>query len=163
VNVYDPLPPVLIVDDSVDDVFFLRRSLVKAGLKNRTVHFEDGSDVLVFLKGICASTTDDGRVVPALGFIDIRMPCVGGFEVLEWVRHQPILQTMKWVVVSTSSLPADVECARALGAFEYLVKYPDTARLSELLARALPANSTTDHVAAESLQSNGTVVQQSAE
>lgn len=103
-NSNDVVPPVLVVDDSEDDVFFLKRALAAAGLKHRCVVFEDGAEVMIYLKGLCAMARSGGPTLPPLLFTDLRMSRVGGFEVLAWVRAQPELRGIACVVVSTSEL-----------------------------------------------------------
>ncbi len=122
-------PPILIVDDTEDDVFFLRRALSAANVSRRCICFEDGTEVLIYLKGLCAMGQP---LIPAIVFLDIRMPRVGGFEVLEWIKGQAVLTTMPCVMMSTSDLPEDRQQAEQLGACAYLVKNPTTLQLAAL-------------------------------
>jgi CheY-like chemotaxis protein len=63
--------------------------------------------------------------VPALLFLDLKMPKVSGFEVLEWLQKHNGLPPIKVVVLSSSNLPGDMQKARALGAHDYRVKPAD--------------------------------------
>ena len=134
VNPNDEHPPILIVDDTDDDVFLLKHALQALGVKNRHVVFSDGTEVLTYLKGVCAMAHDDGPPLPAMMFLDLRMPRVGGFEVLEWIGEQPELSDLPVVVLSTSTLEADQQKSLALGAVAYLIKYPKPSDLATLLA-----------------------------
>jgi two-component system response regulator len=59
--------------------------------------------------------------------LDLKMPKLNGFEVLEWVRTQPSLKDMVVVVFSSSGLEQDKLQAYALGADCYVEKpsYPE--------------------------------------
>jgi len=82
-------------------------------------------------KAICYLSGSDGfsdRVrfpIPSLLFLDLKMPKVSGFEVLEWLQKHHGLGTIKVVVLSSSNLPSDMQKARALGAHDYRVKPAD--------------------------------------
>lgn len=131
------LPPVLIVDDNPEDVFVIRRRLQIAGVENPLIAIDDGDEAILFLRG---ATTLEGRrrnFVPCVMFLDLRMPCFGGFDVLAWVREQPVLTAMRVVIVSACGLPEDMERARLLGAHEYLVKYPPALTLGGIVERAM--------------------------
>jgi len=50
------------------------------------------------------------------------MPCMHGFEVLEWIATRPEFKDMPVVVLSSSSDESDIQKARQLGARDYFVK-----------------------------------------
>jgi two-component system, response regulator len=122
------LPPILVADDEAADVYLLRRSLVSAGVTNPIIGVADGEELLEFLTGATF-----GGLVPAVLFLDIRMPRMGGFEALAAIRSHPSLSRLKVVMLTGSDLHADIDRARALGADAYLMKFPEPARLAALL------------------------------
>lgn len=128
-----PLPPVLLVDDNVDDLFVLRQRLLRAGLENPIESFDDAEDAMTYLKRLIA---DKAQPIPCVLFLDLRMPRCGGFEVLKWVKAQPALTPMRVVIVSTSALPEDATRAQTLGATEFLAKYPSPEQLAEIVKAA---------------------------
>ena len=80
-----------------------------------------------------------GRTLPTFVLLDLRMPKMGGFEALRWIRAMPQIKELPVVVLSSSPLPGDVELATALGATSYIVKpgsYRELCRMvADLLAR----------------------------
>src|SRR6185369_17012253 len=50
------------------------------------------------------------------------MPRKDGFEVLDWIRHQPALRRLRVYILSASSRAEDIGRAYDLGANSYLVK-----------------------------------------
>jgi CheY-like chemotaxis protein len=126
------LPPILIADDDPDDLFFTKRVLVKAGVKNPLVPLHDGEEVIKFL--ITALTEmPKADPKPCLLLLDIKMPRRDGFEVLEWIRNQKALDALKIVILSGSDEPRDRERASDLGADDYLVKPADVKHIQNII------------------------------
>lgn len=125
--------PILLVDDNVDDLFVLRQRVQRSGLPNPVVSFKDGEEAMAHLQ---RAITDKSRPLPAILFLDVRMPRCGGFEVLKWVRSQPALTGMEVVVVSSSSLPEDGARALQLGATRFLPKFPAPEIIAEIVVAA---------------------------
>src|SRR3954454_14177655 len=118
-------PVVLIADDDSNDVFFLRRAFQKAGFTHPVLHVPDGERAIHYLSGD-ENYSDRARFpLPALMFLDLKMPKVSGFEVLEWINSQKDLPDLKIVVLSSSGLQSDIQKARTLGAHDYRVKPAD--------------------------------------
>jgi CheY-like chemotaxis protein len=132
-----PLPPILIADDDPDDLFFTKRVLVKAGVKNPLVPLHDGEEVVKFLM-TALTEMPKADPKPCLLFLDIKMPRRDGFEVLEWVRNQKALDALKIVILSGSDEPRDRERASDLGADDYLVKPADVKHIQDVIPPAEP-------------------------
>ena len=108
---------ILVTEDDSTDRFLLKRAFRKAG-SEASLHFlEDGQQTIDFLS---RGPTNAG--VPELLLLDLKMPCISGFEVLEWLLANPESRPAVVVVFSSSDHPADIERASQLGADHYLVK-----------------------------------------
>jgi two-component system response regulator len=59
---------------------------------------------------------------PDLVFLDLNMPRVTGREVLRAIRVDQSLRPIPVVIFTTSSRPADIEQAHALGAQHFITK-----------------------------------------
>jgi len=62
------------------------------------------------------------RFKPDLLLLDIMMPRISGFDVLDILKNTPETRDTKIIVLSALSSPEDIEKARMLGANDYLVK-----------------------------------------
>jgi len=131
-----PSRPIVVVDDNPDDLFFFQRYLAKASVPNPLLIASDGEEAIAALHAL-AGPTVARTSKPLVVFIDLKLPRVTGFAVLEWIRRQRGLDAVPVAVLSSSEEERDVRRAYALGAQTYLVKPPI---LPELLAVIEAAN-----------------------
>ena len=123
---------ILLVEDSEDDVFLMRRALKGAKIKNPLVVVEDGQQAVDYLGGGGKFADREKFPLPAVVFLDLKLPMKSGLEVLEWIRKQPGLENLVVLVLTSSSEPSDLKRAYALGANSYLVKPPTADQLLDL-------------------------------
>ena len=110
------MPVVLHIDNSEDEIFFFRRAFDKGCLAWSLESLEGGQKALDYLES--AQTGREPK--PSLILVDLKMPIVDGFRVLEWLQAQ--MPEVPAFVVSSSELKADRERARDLGAVAYFQK-----------------------------------------
>lgn len=72
---------------------------------------------------------------PALILMDLNMPGVDGFEVLRYIKRDPMWSAIPVAFITAEDDPSIVERAKEAGAADYLVKPVDFDRLESLLAR----------------------------
>src|SRR4051812_49033990 len=111
---------LLIVDDSEDDRFFLRRGLRTLAC-SIVAEVEDGAKAIDYLSGSGGYGDRKRFPVPDVMILDLKMPRMSGFEVLDWLKSRRPAG-MSVVVLSNSMLETDIERARSLGADHYVVK-----------------------------------------
>jgi CheY-like chemotaxis protein len=129
-------PFLLLVEDSEDDAFFFRRTLQKSEVGCSLQHVTDGAQAVEFLQN--ASSSDDQHF-PRVIFLDLKMPVLNGFEVLDWMRTQTFPAPMDVIVLSGSEHQHDRERAAQLGATDYLVKPVKVADFHRFLRDVCPA------------------------
>jgi CheY-like chemotaxis protein len=127
---------VLLVEDSDDDAFFFRHTLQKSGVNCGLHHVTNGAEAIDFLRGASGS---DSQALPLAIFLDLKMPVLNGFEVLEWMRTQTLPAGMQVIVLSGSEHREDKERAMRLGAPDYLVKPVKVSDLHRFLRDVCPA------------------------
>jgi CheY-like chemotaxis protein len=114
---------ILLIEDNPSDAWLFQRALKKAGVTSRVERLSNGDDAVAYLQG--QTPYDDRAAYPLPGIVvlDLKLPRRSGFEVLEWVRSLPgSLRLLPIVVLSSSSMPSDVNRAYSLGANSYLTK-----------------------------------------
>jgi CheY-like chemotaxis protein len=126
---------ILLVEDSPDDAFFFRRAASKCGLPSVTHEAADGVEAIDYLlhKGRFADAA--AHPTPDIMFLDLKLPHVNGFEVLEWMRRHAECPPMPVVVLSSSNQPEDQQRAEELGAALFLTKPPSPDKLLEVLKK----------------------------
>jgi len=72
-----------------------------------------------------------------LVLLDILMPEVDGYAVLERMKADDTMRDIPVVVISAIETPDDVEKCKALGAEDYLIKPVDAATLNASVAKTL--------------------------
>ena len=126
---------ILLVEDSPDDVFFFRRAVHKSGLSAMMHVAVDGVEAMDYLlnKGRFADAA--AHPPPDIMFLDLKLPHVNGFELLEWIRRHAECPQPPVVVLSSSSQPEDQERAETLGAALFLTKPPAPEQLREAVQK----------------------------
>jgi len=112
--------PILVAEDNDDDFSLFRRAVRAGGVENPVLRFRDGSEMIDFISKL--NPRDTPQAEPWLAFIDIGMPIMSGFEVLEWIQHKGSKLNLLPIILTGSSSSDDMKRAFALGAYEYLVK-----------------------------------------
>jgi CheY-like chemotaxis protein len=119
-------PKILHVEDNPDDVMLVGLAFTKAGVAAKLEVAADGEKAIAALQ-------NNSDSLPACVLLDIKLPSISGFEVLSWIRNQPLFRRLPVVMLTSSMLPADINRAYELGANSYLVKPPE---LDSLIALA---------------------------
>ena len=112
---------ILLVDDSSDDVAIAMRALRRAGVPAEVHTARSGREALEVLH-LWGSPADGQPLEPTVIFLDLKMPQVDGFEVLERLRRSERTRAIPVVVMSWSDRTEDIRRSYELGANSYLVK-----------------------------------------
>jgi CheY-like chemotaxis protein len=123
---------VVIVDDLESERELLEVALRHLGGFEIVARLEDGKEALAYLKGEGKFSDRETYPVPEVLFLDVKMPGVDGFEVLDCVRTELAGEHPLMLVFTASNDPGDRERSLKLGADEFYTKpsgMADTIRL----------------------------------
>lgn len=122
---------VLLAEDNEDDAFFFKTAARRLGWVHPVVVAPDGREAISALSRFISGSHTGPRL--GLVLLDLKMPFVGGLEVLEWAHARPELRFLPICVLSSSEQETDIETAYRLGAASFLVKPTHPEALNELL------------------------------
>jgi CheY-like chemotaxis protein len=128
---------ILIVDDRADDLELARVAFERASVPNRLFSVTDGEAALDYLAGKNHYHDRERFPFPDIMLLDLKMPKLNGFEVLQTARWTHNIPNLLIYMLSVSDLDRDIERAYALGANAYLVKPTDFALLTKMFESLL--------------------------
>ncbi len=114
--------PILHVENDPNDVVFFKEACHRAQLSTRLESVLDGDRAIAYLSGVDGFEDRDRFPWPALVVLDLKMPGLMGFEVLEWIRSQKETKNLPVLIFTSSLHEEDMRRAYDLGANSYLVK-----------------------------------------
>jgi CheY-like chemotaxis protein len=117
--------PILLIEDSVEDVEATIRALRKVGFANPIHHCSDGDEALDYLhrRGKYADQANAPR--PGVVLLDLNLPGTDGREVLVEAKTYPLLRSIPIIVLTTSGDERDVQRCYDAGANSYIKKPVD--------------------------------------
>jgi CheY-like chemotaxis protein len=107
---------IVLVEDNRADAEMLEMALQQTGAPVNIVRLDDGVKAIEYLSQAKAAQQHD------LVLLDLNLPRLSGFEVLERIRSREDLKSLPVVVMSGSSDPADIERCYRTGANSYICK-----------------------------------------
>jgi CheY-like chemotaxis protein len=115
---------ILIVEDDPNDVELTLTALTDYNLANEVVVTRDGQQALDYL--YCRGEFDTRSVGnPAVMLLDLKLPKVGGLEVLQQIKSDESLKMIPVVVLTSSNEEKDMMRSYSLGVNAYVVKPVD--------------------------------------
>ncbi len=118
------LKRILLVEDDPYDVELIIASLASNNFANEIVVARDGEEALDFFycRGKFSGRTDGN---PAVVLLDLKLPKVGGLEVLRQVKADERLRVIPVVILTSSSEEKDIVEGYKSGTSAYVVKPVD--------------------------------------
>jgi CheY-like chemotaxis protein len=124
---------ILIAEDDENYAALIEKVLRDSGRANPVHLADNGQHVIDYLQGAARFADRAAFPFPAMLFLDWKMPGIRGIDVLRWMAAHPDHRVIPTIVLSSSTLEADVESAYRLGAQAYLTKPAQSADLRAML------------------------------
>ena len=126
---------ILLVEDNPDHQELTLMTLAENNVLNEVVVANDGIEALEYLFGTGRHAGRDPRDVPALILLDLKLPRMGGIEVLRQVRDDERTRYVPVVILTSSSEEEDIVASLENGANSYVRKPVDFSRFVEQVQR----------------------------
>jgi len=104
------MPKILLIEDEDIIVNFLERKLKKSGFEVETA--KDGKEGLLKIK----------QANPDIILLDLVLPQINGFEILEKIKEDENLKDTPVIVISNSGRSSEISRAKELGAKDWIIK-----------------------------------------
>ena len=113
---------IMLVEDDEGHQLLIRENLRASGIINDVIHLRDGQEALDYLcrRGRYQDAAKSPR--PGLILLDIKMPKMDGFAVLEKVKADPQLRQIPVLMLTSTDDQMEVNRCYSLGANSYVVK-----------------------------------------
>jgi CheY-like chemotaxis protein len=116
---------ILLVEDDPNDALLVRMAFQRTRSGIPLIILPNGLEAVNYLKGEGVYADRAKYPIPDIILLDLRMPLMSGFEVLQWIRERPGLKRLPVIVLTSSVQEADARTAYEAGANSYLVKPTD--------------------------------------
>ncbi|MBG9386797.1 response regulator [Caenimonas aquaedulcis] len=126
---------ILLVEDNPDHRELTLMTLEENNVRNEIVVANDGIEALEYLFGTGRHEGRDPRDVPALVLLDLKLPKLGGIEVLRRIRDDERTRFVPVVILTSSSEEEDILASLKNGANSYVRKPVDFGLFVEQVRR----------------------------
>jgi two-component system response regulator len=116
---------ILLVEDNPDDEELILRALKRANIANDVTVARDGAQALELLLGEAGRKAFRDGLLPAVVLLDLKLPKIGGFDVLKRIRAHAETRLLPVVILTSSSEEEDVVRSYEGGANSYVRKPVD--------------------------------------
>lgn len=113
---------ILIADDTEHDVVLVKHHLKAAKILNDVQVVTDGERAICYIKGEGEFGNRQKFAYPALLFLDLRLPRVNGYEILDFLKSSAEHKDLPVIVLSVFGDLKHMNCAYQKGARSFLIK-----------------------------------------
>ncbi len=124
---------VLLVEDNPDDVELTLRAFKKNHISNEVVVVRDGQEALDFLYFRGQYAGRDPNMVPQVVLLDLKLPRLGGLDVLKQIRADERTRLLPVVILTASREEEDVVAGYRMGCNSYLRKPVDFVAFNDVV------------------------------
>lgn len=128
------LVTILVVEDDPGHARLIEMNLRRAGISNEILWFEDGQKVVDYLTEE-ERQGGNGPSKPVLLLLDLNMPVLDGYQVLERIRSDDHTRHLPVAILTTTDDEREVTRCYELGCNVYITKPVDYDKFAEAVRR----------------------------
>jgi len=125
---------ILLIEDNPHDAELTLRAFKKNNLVNNIIRVCDGEEAFDFVFARGSFKTFNKLNMPKLILLDLKLPKVGGLEVLNALKADPVMKFIPVVVLTSSDEESDMIESYRLGVNSYIVKPVDFDKFVEAVS-----------------------------
>ncbi|MDB6057597.1 MAG: response receiver [Verrucomicrobiales bacterium] len=116
------LKSVLVVDNEAEHCLRIRQELRHLNLRNHVRCVTSAAEMISYLNGFAQFHDREEYPLPALLLVDLNLPLVDGFIVVEWIRSHERFCHIPIVVMGRPNQVGALEAAVKVGADAFMIK-----------------------------------------
>jgi CheY-like chemotaxis protein len=125
---------ILLIEDDPGHALLIEKNLRRAGISNSILKLDTGQKAVDFLfkQGDFAR---DAHPAPLLILLDLNLPVLDGYQVLEAIKNDERTKAVPVVVLTTTDNPHEVARCYELGCNVYITKPVEYEKFSDAIRR----------------------------
>ena len=120
--VVDSHKTVLVIEDNADEAFLFQYAVHEEGCSFTFRFVSDGEEAITYMKGEGPFSDRKENPFPTLVLLDLMLPKLNGFEVLDWIRQTPGCKEVRVIVWSGWNYPANIGRVKKAGVDSFIIK-----------------------------------------
>jgi CheY-like chemotaxis protein len=121
---------ILLIEDNKTDIDLIEQALQKKDTKVNLVIARDGQEALAYMR-----QWEEGAPMPLAVVLDLKLPKLGGLDVLRALKMHPSYKVLPVIVFTASEVASDMLQAYQLGANSYILKATDYNAFADAVAQ----------------------------
>lgn len=126
-------PTIVVVEDEEGHAFLIEKNLKRSGIPNPIIHLTNGQEAVDFFEGNEVRGHRPNSLNTTIVFLDLNLPLIDGFGVLEKIRHADETRYMPVLIFSSTTREHEIKRCYELGCSMFLNKPVDYASFSEAI------------------------------
>jgi two-component system, response regulator len=137
---------ILVVEGNPDQFELLKLAAKRTGITAQLKHAGDGTEAVRYLSGDDLHSNRIDYPLPTLILSGLKMFPMDGLELLRWVRAQPFLSPIPFIVFTSSTHPEAIQDAYTAGANCFVFMPVEFTELAETLSAIIRFWRPPDHL-----------------
>jgi len=123
---------ILLVEDDDGHSTLIRKNLRRGGLDNEIIPLKNGQLAIDYLRKYI---TQPLSRKPILVLLDLNMPVMDGFQVLEIVKNDKRMSKIPIIILTTTDNPGEIDRCYDLGCNIYITKPVECDRFADAIKK----------------------------
>jgi len=119
---------ILLVEDDPGHARLIQKNLQRSNITNEIIHLANGQQAIDYL-------LDEKGATPLLVLLDLNMPVLDGYQVLERMRANPRTKRIPVVILTTTDDVREVSRCYDLGCNVYITKPVNYQQFSDAIRK----------------------------
>lgn len=110
---------IVLVEDDMGHVHLIEKNLRRVGITNEIVSINNGQEAIDYL---AENTSAQGTTAKIIILLDLNLPVLNGFEVLERIRSDGKTKKIPVIILTTTDNPYEITKCYELGCNIFITK-----------------------------------------